>query len=192
MLMMLLYQLIAKKLQNCKKYGATIPFLRPKFLAKDETATSDVLIHLIDEMEKNGIFYDYILLLEPTSPLREAIDIDNAFERLIAVNEAKSIVGISKVESQHPSFTVTIDNKNNFIQSKNDFKVLRRQEIEELYFYEGSIYISEIKTYKEQKNFYHNKTLGYIMPKWKSLEIDDNIDFIMTEALMNARSKHLI
>ena len=175
-----------------KNYGARVPFLRPDFLAQDDSSTADVLVHMINELEKIGETFDYILLLEPTSPLREVNDIDKAFEQLLSIPQAKSIVGISKVESQHPSFTVSLQNENNFIQSKNNFKVLRRQEIEELYFYEGSLYISEIKSYREKKNFYHKDTLGYIMPKWKSLEIDDEVDFIMTEALLLARQKNLI
>lgn len=175
-----------------RKYGARVPFLRPDFLAQDDSSTADVLLHMIVELEKIGETFDYILLLEPTSPLREVIDIDKAFEQLLSIPNAKSIVGISKVESQHPSFTVSLDTDNNFIRSKNDFKVLRRQEIEELYFYEGSVYISEIETYKEKKNFYHKDALGYIMLKWKSLEIDDEVDFIMTEALLLARQKNLI
>lgn len=175
-----------------KNYGARVPFLRPDFLAQDDSSTADVLVHMINELEKIGETFDYILLLEPTSPLREVNDIDKAFEQLLSIPQAKSIVGISKVESQHPSFTVSLQNENNFIQSKNNFKVLRRQEIEELYFYEGSLYISEIKSYREKKNFYHKDTLGYIMHKWKSLEIDDEVDFIMTEALLLARQKNLI
>lgn len=175
-----------------RKYGARVPFLRPAFLAQDNSSTADVLIHLIVELEKIGESFDYILLLEPTSPLREVVDIDKAFEQLLSIQNAKSIVGISKVESQHPSFSVSLDIQNCFIQSKNNFKVLRRQEIEELYFYEGSVYISEIETYKEKKNFYHKNALGYIIPKWKSLEIDDEVDFILTEALLLARQKNLI
>jgi CMP-N-acetylneuraminic acid synthetase len=66
-----------------KRYGARVPFLRPAHLAQDTSSTKDVIIHLIDELEKIGEFYDYILLLEPTSPLRETSDIDLAFDSLI-------------------------------------------------------------------------------------------------------------
>lgn len=174
-----------------KKYGARVPFMRPSFLAEDNSSTADVLIHLVNELEKSGEYYDYLLLLEPTSPLRESEDIDKAFEQLLSVPDAKSIVGISQVESQHPSFTVSVTAEG-FIRSKNNFKVLRRQEIEELYFYEGSVYISEVATYKEKANFYHEKSLGYIMPKWKAFEIDDHVDFIITESLLKARASGLI
>ncbi len=165
------------------KYGAMVPFYRPIELAQDSSKTSEVLLHFIEQFETNGDYYDYILLLEPTSPLRDSTDIDEAFEKLLQNKKAKSIVGVGLVESQHPSFCIKIDN-NGFIQSENDFKVLRRQEIEPLYYYEGSIYISEIETYKNIKNFYHKQTLAHLFPKWKTFEIDDQTDFIIVEALL--------
>jgi len=172
-----------------KLYGAHVPFLRPAHLAQDTSSTKDVIIHLIDELEKNGKFYDYILLLEPTSPLRESSDIDLAFESLLNTPEANSIVGVSRVESQHKAFCVKLTDKS-FLRSENNFKVLRRQELDDFYFYEGSLYISEIFTYKQKGNFYHDQALGYVIPKWKSFEIDDLTDLIVVEALL--KNKHLI
>jgi|TARA_B110000116_G_C16798561_1_gene568558 CMP-N,N'-diacetyllegionaminic acid synthase len=166
-----------------RSYGALIPFMRPKELAKDATSTADVLIHFIKEIEGLGKKYDHILVLEPTSPLRETQDIDQAYERLLANPDARSIVGVGVVESQHPSFCVSLTNEG-FLRSKNDFIVLRRQDIEPLYYYEGSVYLSDISTFKEKKNFYHNQTLGYVFPKWKALEIDDLVDFINAETLL--------
>ncbi len=170
-----------------KRYGGTVPFLRPAALAKDETSTADVLIDLIETLEKEGKVYDYLLLLEPTSPLRETADIDAAFERLLSTKGASSIVGISAVESQHPMFCVSLS-QDGFLRSGNDFKVLRRQEIEPLFFYEGSLYISEVSEYKKLKNFYHNNTLGYVMPKWKSYEIDDKTDFLIVESILKNKN----
>lgn len=170
------------------QYGAEVPFLRPSNLALDSTPTSDVLIHLIEEMEKKGNIYDYLLLLEPTSPLREVSDLDAAVTRLINSPQASSIVGVSKVEAQHPEFCIKI-NDEGFIRSKNNFKVLRRQEIDELYFYEGSLYLSRIDTFKAKRNFYHEETLAYIMPKWKSYEIDDIVDFIIVESILKNLNK---
>lgn len=169
-----------------KKYNAKVPFLRPAELATDEAKTADVLLHFIDEMEKFGNTYTHLLLLEPTSPLRDTNDINNAIEMLLENKEATSVVGVSKVESQHPSFTVSLT-EDKFLRSANNFEILRRQDIGDLYFYEGSVYISTIEKYKELNNFYHNNTLGYIMPKWKAFEIDDMVDFIITEALLNKK-----
>jgi CMP-N,N'-diacetyllegionaminic acid synthase len=170
-------------------YGAKVPFLRPAYLAEDHSTTSDVLIHVIEELRKQNEVYEYLFLLEPTSPLREIKDIDLAFKTLLNTPNAKSIVGVCKNETQHSDFCVSLSEKG-FLESSNSFKVIRRQDIKDSFFFEGSIYISEIKHYLSSKNFYHDKCLGYIFPKWKSFEIDDITDFIIVEALLT--NKNLI
>lgn len=167
------------------QYGAQVPFLRPKHLSLDESTTFSSIQHTIDfykhQQQKE---FDYIVLLEPTSPLREAIDIDRAIEMLLAHPTAQSIVGISKTESQNPEFLIKLNAKN-FIESYTGrgFAPLRRQEIKEIFFLEGTIYISQTQALLEYQNFYHQKTLGYEVPKWKSLEVDDEDDFVMIEAM---------
>jgi N-acylneuraminate cytidylyltransferase/CMP-N,N'-diacetyllegionaminic acid synthase len=168
-----------------QKYGAKIPFLRPAELATDTATTFDAVKHAIDFYKESlGRAFDYVVLLEPTSPQRDALDIDKAIETLVAF-DAISIVGISKTESQNPAFLIR-KNEDGFIfgYANKDMKVVRRQEIEDVYFFEGSLYISKISDYLTRKTFYHDNTIGYEMPKWKSLEIDDMEDFIMIEALM--------
>lgn len=165
-----------------KKLGARVPFLRPKELAADDTPSFDVIKHVLDNNSEN---MDYIVLLEPTSPLRTSDDIDNAIVSLLGNREATSLVGICKTESQNPAFLINC-NSENFIsgyENKN-IKSLRRQDIQDVFFLEGSIYLSQTKALLQNKTFYHEKTIGYEFPKWKSLEIDDIYDFIMVEALM--------
>jgi len=168
-----------------KTYGANVPFLRPDDLASDTATSFDAVKHTIDYY-KNVLHktYDYIVLLEPTSPLRESSDIDNAIEQLLS-SEADSIVGISKTEDQNPAFLIK-KNRQNFITGYEnaDMKVLRRQDIQDVYFFEGTVYISQTNALLTQKTFYHSQTIGYEVPKYKSLEIDDMDDFIMVEAMM--------
>ena len=168
-----------------KQYGASVPFLRPDVLANDTATSFDAIKHTIEfyknEMKKE---FDYIVLLEPTSPLREARDIDIAIEQLFNSN-ADSIVGICKTEDQNPAFLV-FKNEKDFISGyeNHDMKVLRRQDIKDVYFFEGTIYISKTDVLLNKKTFYHENTIGYVVPKYKSLEIDDIDDFIMVEAIM--------
>jgi CMP-N,N'-diacetyllegionaminic acid synthase len=170
-------------------YGAKVPFLRPAYLAEDHSSTSDVLIHVIEELGKQNEFFEYVFLLEPTSPLRETKDIDSAFDTLLNTPSAKSIVGVCRTEAQHPDFCVSLNEKG-FLESTNNFKVIRRQDIKEIFYFEGSIYISEINNYLKSKSFYHDKCLAYLFPKWKSFEIDDITDFVIVEALL--KSNHLL
>jgi len=176
-----------------RSFGASVPFIRPTALAGDTSSSFDAIDHAINfyenELHKS---FDYTVLLEPTSPLREKDDIDVPIEQLLSSSQASAIVGICKTEAQHPAFSVKkIDN--NFLvgyENKN-IKVLRRQELSDVYFFEGSIYVSHTETLLARKTFYHEQTLGYEVPKWKSLEIDDLDDFVMVEALMKHRRNNL-
>ncbi len=173
-----------------KKYGAGVPFIRPKELARDDSTTIDVVMHTLNWFESAGEKYDYLALLEPTSPLREKKDIDKCIRLLIDNEVAKSIVSVSKLESAHPEFNVVIDKKSGFIKKVDgttEFKVLRRQDLPDIYFFDGTIYISEISTLKIKRTFYHKFTMVYIVPRWKSLEIDELSDIICAEALLKSK-----
>lgn len=176
-----------------RTFGASVPFLRPDELASDTATSFDVIKHAINfyENELNKRF-DYIVLLEPTSPLRDKDDIDQSIEQLLSSPQAFAIVGISKTESQNPAFLVKKNSNNILVGYENqNMKVLRRQDINDVYFFEGSVYISDTETLLSKKTFYHEHTLGYEVPKWKSLEIDDLDDFVMVEALMKFKGGEL-
>jgi len=170
------------------QYGELAPFIRPAFLSTDTALSIDVIRHVCEySKEQYAKEFDYISLLEPTSPLRETSDIDNAIFILNTKN-GSSIVGISETESQNPAFLVKKDTEN-FISWYDTSQSIgiRRQEIDPIFYLEGSIYVSERDKLFEENSFYHDETIGYTMSKDKSLEIDDEFDFIMAEALMRYR-----
>ncbi len=161
-----------------KRYGAKVPFLRPKKFAKDKSSSFSVIKHAIKFFEKKKVIFDYILLLEPTSPLRDPKDIDLCIKKVLR-NRIETIVSVTKVISQHPSFLYSFKNKDYlkpYLKNSNRL-YLRRQDITSLYYLEGSIYFSKISTLLKEKTFNHNKTCGFKLEKWKSLEIDDIDDF---------------
>ena len=172
--------------------GADVPFLRPAHLANDTASSMDVILHALDTLASQGHEYEYVILLEPTSPLTESSDVEDALSRLRAAGaDADAIVGICRVESTHPEYDVRRD-PNGLISpyAVPDFKSLRRrQDIEELYFLEGSLYISQVEAFRHYKTFYHERTLGYEVPRWKSMEVDDIFDFIMVEAVVRQREE---
>ena len=101
---------------------------------------------------------------------------------------AVSIVSVSKVEAAHPAFLAKVDKKKRLTPYNKTFpSSIRRQDIEDLFFVEGTVYISEVKELLKRRGFYHNKTLGYVVPKWKALEVDDITDFVCIEAIMKNR-----
>ncbi len=169
-----------------KTFGAAVPFIRPAELASDIATSIDVVRHVLNFFEKyKNKSFDYTVLLEPTSPLRTAEDVDKVILRLFENLEATAAVGICKTESQNPAFLVKKTPKDFLVGYKNfDMRVLRRQDIEDVYYFEGSVYVSDTIELLAKNSFYHDKTLGHEFPKWKSIEIDDLDDFVMAEALM--------
>jgi len=175
-----------------QEQGAEVPFLRPKELAQDTSTTFSVLEHAIEHFKKVEKVYEYCLLLEPTSPLTQSSDVDQALERLDENRDvADSIVGVSKVEAAHPTFDVTINEKGLIKPYLPDgfSKIGRRQDLDDLYYFEGSLYISKITVLLQKKTFYHERTLPYIVPRWMAFEIDELVDFICIEAIMKNRDR---
>jgi CMP-N,N'-diacetyllegionaminic acid synthase len=175
--------------------GAEAPFLRPASLATATATSFDVVAHALEfYRNERGRTFDCLLLLEPTSPLRELSDIEQALQRLVRTPGADSIVGLSEAVSAHPAFTVGVDPAGfltsavgaNGGSSHQDASgsVLRRQDLSPAFFFEGTVYASKVSTYLEKRTFYHNTTLAHIVPKWKAPEVDDIFDFLTVEATM--------
>jgi len=173
-----------------KQYGAQVPFIRPPELASDGASSVSAILHTLDYLEEHGRCYDLVVLLEPTSPLREASDIDAALELLVEKN-ASSVVSVCKAEAIHPSFMFKMHSTTNQLLPFTGAQpnTLRRQDIQPVFFLDGTIYCSTPKKIREKNGFYHDETLAYVVPKWKSLEIDDADDFLMVEAVMKSRLK---
>ena len=170
-----------------RKYGAKVPFIRPKKFARDNSPSHQAIIHCILHLQKNDKFYDYIVLLEPTSPLTTSIDIDLALKKLInnKIN-ANALVTVTKAQQSHPIFVIK-KRKNGLIEPyfNKSFKFQRRQDLSKTYFFDGSLYISKVKTYLNKKTFNHSKTLAHELNKYKYIEIDDDIDLQIARLLFD-------
>ena len=169
-----------------EKYGAPCPELRPDELASDTAPSSAFIVYTLELMKQRGKSFDYFILLEPTSPLRDSEDIDNSLKALID-SEEEAIVGVCKSEASNPAFLNKIGPTGTLMPYLDKYKTTRRQDIEPVYFHEGTIYASSVEAYLKRRVFYHEHTLPYIVPKWKSYEIDDIVDFTIIEALMKLK-----
>lgn len=172
-----------------EKYGASCPELRPAELARDTAPSSEFIIYTLNKMKSDGKDFDYFILLEPTSPLRDVEDVDKSIEQLIDDEECESVVGVAMSGTVHPAFMVVVG-KNGYLEAlEPDKSTLRRQDLPNVYFFEGSVYVSKVDAYLKKRTFYHDKTKPYIVPEWKSHEVDDFVDFTIIEAIMNLKIK---
>ncbi|MFK7836499.1 MAG: hypothetical protein AB8B60_09780 [Sulfitobacter sp.] len=177
-----------------RAYGADVPFLRPAALASDTAPSMDFILHLLDTLEDAGERYDYLVLLEPTSPMTTAADVDRALESLVAQRDSgmSSAVGISAMETQHPAFAVlrTEDTGQITPLSGGSFDTLpRRQDLDPVFALDGSFYISTVNALRQTRSFYHDATIGVPTDRFQALEIDDLVDFLCVEAVMKHRSE---
>ncbi|MBI5542161.1 MAG: acylneuraminate cytidylyltransferase family protein [Bacteroidia bacterium] len=164
------------------EYGAEVPFIRPSELATDNADSIIVLNHVIKYINEK---FNYILLLQPTSPLRTSEDIDNSIEMLN--DEVKSIVSVSEMEHSPLWANVLPENKSMADFIKPEVKGKRSQDLPIYYRINGAIYISEMDEYFFNKGFLGKSTKAYIMPVERSVDIDNAFDFLFAEFLFKAR-----
>lgn len=165
------------------KYGAEVPFIRPKELATDTADSMDVLFHAINFLKDKGEEYDYVMKLQPTSPLRTEKEILEATKLLFEKN-AESIVSISECE-HHPLWTNILSEEGNLFNFiKDDIKHKNRQELPKYYQINGLIFLSKVNNLLETRDWYGEKSYAYICDAKKTIDIDNIIDFKLAEILL--------
>jgi CMP-N-acetylneuraminic acid synthetase len=163
-----------------KRYGAEV-IERPKEMARDDSPTIDAIFHALEVLKTENYEPDITILLQPTSPLRNAEDIDSAIE-LFLDSDCESVVSVSKVEhSPYWSFKI----EKGYLKSLfgDEYLRRRRQDLEKLYMPNGAIYISTPENLRKYKCFYCPKAIPYIMPPERSMDIDNEVDFMLAELL---------
>jgi len=166
-----------------EKWGADIPFIRPKELATDIATTVDVIMHALINVEGGKKVYDYIMLLQPTSPLRSAIHVDEAIELLIE-RSMENVVGVTEVS--HPyEWTNTLPHNmsmDDFISDKA--YLTRSQDFPKRYQINGAIYLIKKEAFLLCKKMISSKkSIAYIMDQNYSIDIDTENDFLLAECV---------
>jgi len=163
-----------------KKYKADI-IKRPDTLSSDTSSSIDAIIHTLKNMKE----YDYVILLQPTSPLRSSKHIDESIE-LLFEKEADAIIGVCEMEHS-PLWSNTLD-KNLSMKGflKEEISIKRSQDLDTYYRINGAIYITNREKLLEEKSFFlKDNIFAYIMNRESSIDIDKEIDFKMAEFFLN-------
>ncbi len=152
--------------------GCEVPFARRKALATDEAKTIDVVFDAINRTPG----FDLVVVLQPTSPLREASDIDNCLELVIAQGAATA-VSVSEARD-HPFlvYSMAADSRLDAFLKINPSVSMRRQDLPPAYSLNGAIYIAEIDWLIASKSFVSPETVGYLMSRETSVDIDEPSD----------------
>ena len=165
-----------------RKYKAEVPFVRPKKLAGDNVATVDVLLHVIDWLKKNEKYdFDILVLLHATAPLRNISDIDDSIKILVE-KKADNVFSVTEAQ-RNPYFNmVEVDKKGRVALSKKG-AFPTRQSAPKVYDMNASVYVWWKDVLKKEKGIFLKNSRIYIMPKSRSIDIDDDVDFRIAELL---------
>lgn len=165
-----------------RRSGAEVPFLRPNHLATDTALAIDTYLFTINKLRNSDqLNIEEFIVLQPTSPLRTSEDIDNAVT-IFREKEADSVISV--VEAEHPvQWYKQINQKGVLHDYLTDGSLGNRQELVKTYLPNGAIYILKYELLLTMRTYYSEKTYPYIMPKKRSIDIDELFDFHMAEYL---------
>ncbi len=164
------------------KYGAEVPFLRPEYLARDNSSTIDVIKHFLSELNIDSA-NNVLCLLQPTSPLRSSKNIQSALSLLKSKQDCEAVVSVCETDHS-PMWTNTLPadlSMKDFI--KPELKNVRSQDLPPYFIINGAIYIAEIRYLLENNGFLGDKTFAHIMGKEESIDIDTPLDFILAHTI---------
>lgn len=165
-----------------KKYGAEVPFIRPKELATDESRVIDVLLHAIEWLEDHEKYdFDIVVLLHATTPLRSVSDIDSCIEMLIET-KADNVFSVMEAH-RNPYFNMVEVDDNGIVTLAKRGDYTTRQSAPKVYDMNASIYVWWKDVLKDERKIFLKKSRIYVMPKERSIDIDDNLDFKIAEFL---------
>ena len=163
--------------------GAQVPFLRDNTSATDGASSWDVVREVLNKYREMGITFETVTLLQPTSPLRTAQDIKNAYDLFDSKN-AKSVIAVCEMEHS-PLWSNTLPESLSMDGFLSNATNRQRQQLSTYYRINGSIYIVNVEHFLSGGEIYGADSYAYIMPAERSVDIDTGLDFLIAETVMN-------
>ncbi|ACX95487.1 cytidylyltransferase domain-containing protein [Halothiobacillus neapolitanus] len=159
--------------------GAETPFRRPASLAGDATPSMDVVLHALDQLAE----FEWVVLLQPTSPLRLSADIDAAIEQCLKTNAPACVSVCEAPASPWWMFEVGAECRmRSFLPAEQ--RPVRRQDLPDLYALNGAVYVAKTEWLRTSRSFLTEETVAYVMPPARSVDIDTLFDFQLAECLL--------
>ena len=160
--------------------GASVPFLRNGETSQDRTSSWEVVREVLANYQKAGKSFETVCLLQPTSPLRKAQDIVEAY-RLYCEKKANSVISVCETEHS-PLWSNMLPDSLSMDGFMNEEGSAPRQQLGLYYRINGAVYIVNTEYIKQNSNIYCN-SFAYIMPKERSIDIDTELDFVIAECI---------
>ena len=172
-----------------RQQGAAVPFLRSELTSGDTAGTWDAVREVLSNYKDLGQDFDYVAVLQPTSPLRNKEDIQGAYSMLLQTGVTNVV---SVTETSHPvQWCFKLDDTLSLEDYANSpYTMCRRQELEKHYQENGAIYFVDAKKIMDSNyNLYTDHCFAYIMPKKRSIDIDEEVDLAIAKAMLQHGKK---
>lgn len=169
----------ARIIAVAKNAGCDVPFVRPASLATDEATTLDALLHAVEEVPG----YEYLVTLQPTSPLRTAEDIEGCIAACVAKDAASACSVVEVAKNPYWMFTLGEDQRMRRLLDQNPMPT-RRQDLPDVYMPNGAVYVNRIDSLKDGGTLITQETVGYVMSAERSLDIDSEFDLRLCDLLL--------
>ena len=168
-------------IDTAKSWGCEAPFVRPKELARDAARIEDALIHALDSLDAQ---YNYLVLLQATSPLRAAEDIDLCLE-MCRDTGAPACVSVT-LPNKSPYWMYRVSSDGRMQRLLDDsFEQSRRQDLPAIYGLNGAVYVAEVPWFRKHRGFVGPETRAHVMPPERSVDIDERRDLLLVRALLD-------
>lgn len=165
-----------------ENYGLRVPFIRPEYLATDGATSNDVLTHAVNFFKEHGREYKRLVLLQPTSPLRSINDVADSLA--LYSDDIDMVVSVTK---SHAPAVLCNEDENGYIQLIYNKTATGRQQLQEMYEFNGAVYVMNIQSLLEKGIAGFSKKVKYVMSKENSVDIDDIYDFYQVETIIKHR-----
>jgi len=165
-------------IREARKLGADVPFVREAQLADDKAPMLDVVLDALARCPG----YEWVVLLQPTSPLRTAADIDGAIDRCVAMKAPSCVTVCEARESPYWMYKIAADARLEPLMGVEAPE--QRQKLPSVYLLNGAVYVARAEWLRREKNFVTVETVAYPMPASRSLDIDTETDFRLLQTLL--------
>lgn len=172
---------IADVARSC---GAEVPFMRPAALATDDATSEDVVFHALDWLADRAESPRLLVLVEPTSPLRRSFDLDAAVRLIDSLPKAGAVVGVCEAE-HHPAWMGPLEDDGRMASFA--ISSTSRHELDVVFRLNGAVYVAHPDYVRKSNGFYGERTYAYVMPRDRSVDINDEVDFALAEILLRRR-----
>lgn len=171
-------------IQVVEDYGLKVPFVRPAELASDTAGTYETLLHAIEYYRAHGKSFEKLILLQPTSPLRNSKHIEDAYS--LWADDLDMVVSVKEAKA-NPYFTLFEEGEDGFLSQSKPGNFARRQDAPNVWEYNGAIYIAATRKVMQGPLSSFKRIRKYVMPSEVSIDIDSHMDYVILNTLASVK-----